>query len=169
MKKQLLFAAMLIACSPIAAHAAAGTMESGPGCGLGAMMWADSAAKKHILQQAMIATTNGTGMQTFAITSGTSGCTNDGVIVQKERVNVFAGINFDSLSQEMAQGSGEHLSSLATLMGVPVELQPQFFTLVQEHYDAILQVQNATPVTMLNGLYQTMGSHPAFAGFAVKG
>jgi len=117
----------------------------------------------------LIATTNGTGMQTFAITSGTSGCTNDGVIVQKERVNVFAGINFDNLSQEMAQGSGEHLSSLATLMGVPVELQPQFFALVQEHYDAILQAQNATPVTMLDGLYQTMAGHPAFAQLASKG
>lgn len=169
MKKQLLFAAVLIACSPIAAQAAAGTMESGPGCGLGAMMWADSAAKKHILQQSMIATTNGTGMQTFAISSGTSGCTNDGVIVQNERVNVFAGINFDNLTQEMAQGSGEHLSSLATLMGVPEDLQPQFFALVQEHYDAILQAQNATPVTMLNGLYQTMASHPAFAQLAAKG
>ncbi len=169
MKKQLLFAAMLIACSPMAAHAAAGVMESGPGCGLGAMMWADSASKKHIIQQSLIATTNGTGMQTFAITSGTSGCTNDGVIVQKERVNVFAGINFENLSQEMAQGSGEHLSSLATLMGVPVELQPQFFALVQEHYDAILQAQNATPVTMLDGLYQTMAGHPAFAQLASKG
>lgn len=169
MKKQVLFAAMLIACSPIAAHAAAGTMETGPGCGLGAMMWADSASKKHIIQQSLIATTNGTGMQTFAITSGTSGCTNDGVIVKNEQVNVFAGINFDNLSQEMAQGSGEHLSSLATLMGVPEELQPQFFALVQQNYDAILQAQDATPVTMLNGLYHTMASHPAFAQLVAKG
>jgi DUF3015 family protein len=169
MKKELLFAALLMTCSPIAAHAAAGTMESGPGCGLGAMLWADSASKKHILQQSMIASTNATGMQTFAITSGTSGCTNDGVIVQNERVNVFAGINFDSLTQEMAQGSGEHLSSLATLMGVPVEMQPQFFALVQQHYDAILQPQNATPVTMLNSLYETMASDPAFAQLAAKG
>lgn len=169
MKKQVLFAAMLIACSPIAAHAAAGTMETGPGCGLGAMMWADSASKKHIIQQSLIATTNGTGMQTFAITSGTSGCTNDGVIVKNEQVNVFAGINFDNLSQEMAQGSGEHLSSLATLMGVPEELHQQFFALVQQNYDAILQAQDATPVTMLNGLYQTMANHPAFAQLAAKG
>jgi hypothetical protein len=169
MKKELLFAAMLMTCSPIAAHAAAGTMESGPGCGLGAMLWADSASKKHILQQSLIASTNATGMQTFAITSGTSGCTNDGVIVQNERVNVFAGINFDSLTQEMAQGSGEHLSSLATLMGVPVEMQPQFFALVQQHYDAILQPEHATPVTLLNSLYETMASDPAFAPLAAKG
>jgi hypothetical protein len=54
-------------------------------------------------------------------------------------------------------------------MGVPVELQPQFFALVQEHYDTILQAQNATPVTMLNGLYQTMASHPALAQLAAQG
>jgi hypothetical protein len=169
MKKQVFLAAAFLVCSPLASHAAAGTMESGPGCGLGAMMWADSAAKKHILQQSMIATTNGTGMQTFAISSGTSGCTNDGVIVQREQVNVFAGINFDNLSQEMAQGSGEHLASLAALMGVPVEMQPQFFGLIQEHYDAIVLAHDATPVTMLNGLYQTMAGHPAFAPLVVKG
>jgi len=93
MRKSVLVATVLL-CAPFGSAWAAGTMETGPGCGLGAMLWADSAAKKHIVQQALIATTNGTGMQTFAISSGTSGCTNDGVIVQNEKVNVFAGINF---------------------------------------------------------------------------
>src|SRR5688572_32626009 len=93
MKKQLLFAAMLIACSPIAAHAAAGVMESGPGCGLGAMLWADSASKKHIIQQSLIATTNGTGMQTFAITSGTSGCTTIAALLKKKGAIVLAVTN----------------------------------------------------------------------------
>ena len=162
MKQASMVLAMAVLCSPVAA-ANAGTMESGPGCGLGAMMWADSAAKKHILQQSMIATTNATGMQTFAISSGTSGCTNDGVVVQREKVNVFAGINFQNLTQEMAQGQGEHLASLATLMGVPEESQPEFFSLAQDNYAKILRSSEATSVTMVNGLYLAMAGHPVLA------
>ena len=160
MRKYMLAMAFLLT---QAAGAYAGTVETGPGCGLGAMMWADSAAKKHILQQSLIATTNATGMQTFAITSGTSGCTNDGVVVQKEKVNVFAGANFESLSQEMAQGQGEHLTSLATLMGVPAEHQTEFFSLAQDNYATLARSQDATSVSMMNGLYQAMAGHPVLA------
>ena len=39
---------------------------------------ADYTNQKNIAPQVMMATTNGTGMNTFAISSGTSGCTNDG-------------------------------------------------------------------------------------------
>jgi hypothetical protein len=137
--------------------------ETGPGCGLGAQLWADSAAKKHIVQQSLIATTNGTGSQTFAITSETSGCTNDGVVVQHEKVNVFAGINFENLSQEIAQGQGEHLASLAALMGVPEEYYAEFFSLAQANYSALLTSKDANSVTMLNGLYQAMAAHPVLA------
>jgi hypothetical protein len=160
MKKYMLATAFLVA---QAAGAYAATVETGPGCGLGSQIWADSAAKKHILQQSMIATTNGTGMQTFAITSGTSGCTNDGVIVQNEKVNVFAGVNFDNLSQEIAQGQGEHLTSLATLMGVPAEHQAEFFSLAQENYVALLRSHESNSVSMMNGLYHAMAEHPVLA------
>ena len=75
-----------------------------------------------------MATTNGTfGAQTFGLSSGTSGCTNDGKIFASEKVNVFTALNFDNLSQEMAQGQGEHLTSLATLMGIPEENHQDFF------------------------------------------
>ncbi|MGH7230055.1 MAG: DUF3015 family protein [Nitrospiraceae bacterium] len=159
--KKYMFAMAIVLSQAVGAYAA--MVETGPGCGLGAQIWADSAAKKHILQQAMIATTNGTGMQTFAITSGTSGCTNDGVIVQNEKVNVFAGINFENLSQEMAQGQGEHLTSLATLMGVPAEHQTEFLSLAQDQYMTLLREKEATSVSMVNGLYQAMAAHPVLA------
>lgn len=148
---------------PAGVHAAAGAMEGGPGCGLGAMLWADSISKKHIMQQAFIVTTNLTGFQTFGITSGTSGCTNDGVIAQKERVNIFVGINFDDLTQEMAQGSGEHLVALATLIGIPTDLQPPFFLILQEHYALVVPRENATPMSLLQHVYETMAAHHLFS------
>src|SRR5213080_3490823 len=96
--------------------------DTGPGCGLGKLAWGDFKGQKQIAPQVMMATTNGTfGSQTFGISFGTSGCTNDGVIMRTELVNAFASATFENLQHEMAQGHGEHLASLATLMGIPAE------------------------------------------------
>jgi len=161
MKYYLPVMAIMAVCAvPSVVHAAAGTMEGGPGCGLGAMLWADSTSKKHILQQSSIATTNLTGFQTFGITSGTSGCTNDGVVARNETINVFVGANFDDLLQEMAQGSGEHLTALATLIGIPAHLHPPFFLLSQEHYAILIPRDNATPIALLRRLHEAMEAHP---------
>ena len=52
-----------------------------------------------------------------------SGCTNDGVIMRNKHVSM-ATLSYDSLQQEIARGKGEHLASLATLLGVREEDQP---------------------------------------------
>ena len=170
MKNHLPVIAILAVFSfPSGVHAAAGTMEGGPGCGLGAMLWVDSISKKHILQQSSIATTNLTGFQTFAISSGTSGCTNDGVIAQKETIDVFVGANFNDLLQQMAQGGGEHLVALATLIGIPSPLHPDFFLLLQKRYPLIPPGENATPAGLLENLYAALADHPALSQTRHKG
>ena len=70
---------------------------------------------------------------------------------------------FESLAEEMAQGRGEHLASLATLLGVPEEAQPEFFALVQEHYTLLVGSDHTTAVTMLQALQASMAERPAFA------
>jgi hypothetical protein len=137
--------------------------NNGPGCGLGKLAWENSNQKDSIGGQVLMATTNGTGFQTFAISSGTSGCTNDGQILASEKVNVFAAVNFDNLSQEMAQGQGEHLTSLATLMGIPVAQQPAFFAMTQEKYTTLIQVEETSPKTVVNAIHGAMVNHPVFA------
>ena len=42
---------------------------------------------------------------------------------------MFAELNSDALAQEMAQGRGEHVASLATLLGLPQEQHPAFFVM----------------------------------------
>ena len=101
----------LIACSLLVLQAAgvgaAGNPDNGPGCGLGKLAWMDYGGQKQIAPQVMMATTNGTfGSQTFGISSGTSGCTNDGVIIKNKHLNM-ASRAFESLAEEMAQGRGE--------------------------------------------------------------
>ncbi len=78
-------------------------------------------------------------------------------------MNVFAQANFDSLAQEMAQGRGEHLASLATLLGVPAEQQPAFFAMTQEKYTTLIRSGEATPVAMLVALHNAMDVHPTLA------
>ena len=143
--------------------------DNGSGCGLGKLAWQDYPHKKNIAPQVMMATTNGTfGSQTFGISSGTSGCTNDGHILTQHKVNVFASINFDNLSQEMAQGHGEHLTSLATLMGVPVEQHPEFFALTQAEYQSLVKSGAAAPTATIAALYDALDKNPTFAQVAVN-
>jgi hypothetical protein len=138
--------------------------DTGPGCGAGKVLWADFQNQKNILPQAYMATTNGSfGSGTFGISSGTSGCTNDGQVWAEHKVTTFASINFDNLAQEMAQGSGEHLESLATLMGVPAEHQAEFFVLTQERYTNLIQGGESSPVALVKALNDAIAGHPILA------
>jgi hypothetical protein len=135
--------------------------NNGPGCGLGKLAWAEtSVSKTNIAPQVMMATTNGTfGSQTFGISSGTSGCTNDGKVWASQKVNVFTALNFDNLSQEMAQGQGEHLTSLATLMGIPEKNQQAFFAMTQENYTTLVQAGETSPKAVVKALHDAMSGH----------
>jgi hypothetical protein len=142
--------------------------DTGPGCGLGKLAWSDYGHQRSIAPQVMMATTNGTfGSQTFGISSGTSGCTNDGTIMSEHKVNIFAAANYDSLSQEMARGGGEHLASLAELMGIPEESRPEFFALAQAQYVSLVQSGDTTPAALIQTLQSGMGTHPSFANLTL--
>ncbi len=144
--------------------AMAANPDTGPGCGLGKLAWGDYKAQKEIAPQVLMATTNGTfGSQTFGISTGTSGCTNDGKIMGDSKTVMFAELNFDNLSQEMAQGQGEHLASLATLMGVPAEHQGAFFAMTQERYTSLVKAGEASPVAMVKALNEAVAGHPVLA------
>ena len=117
----------------------AGIPDNGPGCGLGKLAWGEYKTPKNIAPQVMMATTNGTfGSQTFGISFGTSGCTNDGKVMAEQSATMFVAGTFDTLSEDMAKGGGEHLAVLATLMGIPVDQQSEFFAVAQEHYARLL-------------------------------
>ena len=154
------FLVILLGVAQTGIAAALGNPDNGPGCGLGKLAWSDYGGQKQIAPQVFMATTNGTfGSQTFGISSGTSGCTNDGVIMKNKHINLASGA-FDSLQQEMAQGGGEHLAALATLLGVPDEEQPVFFSLVQEKFALIVESEDITPIAMLQAMQDVMETHP---------
>ena len=53
--------------------------------------------------------------------------------------DMFVASTFESLSEDLARGQGEHLASLGTMMGVSVEHQPAFFSLAQDRYRTLLE------------------------------
>jgi len=168
-KLVLMMAVSLFACFQAAGAFAAANPDNGPGCGLGKLAWADYEHQKDIGPQVMMATTNGTfGSTTFGISSGTSGCTSSGKVMTEKEVTMFAEVNFESLAQEMAQGQGEHLTSLATLLGVPSEYQPTFFAMTQEKYTKLIQSGEASPVAMLAALHEAMAGQPVLAALPVR-
>lgn len=148
---------------------AAGNPDTGPGCGLGKLAWQNYPHQKVIGIQTMEATTNGLmGNQTFGITSGTSGCTNDGKFWAEHKVNAFAALNFENLAQDMAQGHGEHIASLATLMGIPADQQPAFFAMTQEKYASLVTAGETSPVAMVKALNEAVATHPMLAKVSLK-
>ncbi|THI83669.1 MAG: DUF3015 domain-containing protein [Nitrospira sp. CG24A] len=163
MSKKVIMLSIAVLFGMQAGLAMATNPDTGPGCGLGKILWADNAHQKNIAPQVFMATTNGTGMNTFAISSGTSGCTNDGKIMAEHKATVFTAANFENLSQDMAQGRGEHLASLATLMGVPANQQDEFFAMTQSQYTALIQEGKASPVAMVKAINGAIASHPVLA------
>jgi len=137
--------------------------NNGPGCGLGKLAWADFPNKEGIAPQVLMSSTNLTGIQPIAISSGTSGCTNDGQVWASEKVNVFTAMNFDNLAQEMAQGQGEHLTSLATLLGIPEENHQAFFAMTQENYTILVQAGETSPKAVVKALHDAMAGHVVLA------
>ncbi len=168
MSKKVLLLAVAILFGAQAGLAMAANPDTGPGCGLGKLAWSDYKGQKEIAPQVLMVTTNGTGMNTFAISSGTSGCTNDGKIMGQHKTTMFASLNFDALTAEMAQGQGEHLASLATLMGIPAERHGEFFAMTQERYTSLVQAGEASPVALVKSLNDAVAGHPVLAQVSVR-
>lgn len=64
--------------------------------------------------------------------------TGDGLLKADQKVNAFVALNFENVKQDMAQGRGEYLASLSTLMGVPQDRQASFFAYAQSQYPVVI-------------------------------
>src|SRR5437899_12978474 len=118
--KKILIAVVL---SAVPAFAFAQNTNIG-GCGWGAKLFDGQSG---VLPQVLAVTTNGTsGNQTFGITTGTSGCTQDGVVKSSWKTAMFIDGNKDRLARDMSTGNGETLDSLAHLIGVRGEDRASF-------------------------------------------
>ncbi|WP_447975032.1 DUF3015 family protein [Nitrospira sp. Kam-Ns4a] len=148
----------------------AGTADTGPGCGLGKEVWKDSKDTDSVGHHLLISTTNNPmiPLQAGGITTGSWGCQNNRKVWTEHKANVFASLNFESLAADMARGGGEHLASLADLLGVPAERRPAFFALAQERYAHLTAAGQTSAAAMIRALNEAMAAHPVLAEVSVQ-
>jgi hypothetical protein len=131
MKKVILALAL---CLTGAVSAVAQTNNIGS-CGWGSRLFK---GEKGIAPQVLAVTTNGTsGNQTFAITSGTSGCTQDGVVTSNWKTAAFIDGNMTRLAMDVSRGEGESLEALASLLNVESQDDAAFKNTLQSNFSNI--------------------------------
>ena len=125
------------------------------GCGLGSIVFGNQQGGVQVLAS----TTNGTGIQTFGITTGTSNCNPAGLTKLDKEREEFAEKNYPTLVKEMAMGEGENLETLASLYGCSQDSHADFGSLVQENFSNIVKSDSTTSQEMLSSLNSEMAGH----------
>ena len=160
MKKKLAVVALLAAI-PVGAMAAQDNIGS---CGWGSKLFD---GQRGVAPQVLGATTNGTsGNQTFGISSGTSGCTQDGVVKSTWKTAMFIDGNKPKLARDMSTGSGESLESLAKLIGIQDKDKAAFFHATKENFARIFPSENPTTDQVVASLKQVLAADGQLAQYA---
>jgi len=119
--KKIITVLSLVVALPTAAFA---EQDNVGGCGLGSMVFKGQSG---LIPQVLAVTTNGTsGNQTFGITTGTLGCSQDGMVRSNMKTALFIETNKQQLARDMSVGSGETLASLSHLIGIEAKDQAAF-------------------------------------------
>jgi hypothetical protein len=126
--------------------------------------------KTGIIEQLLAFTTNGTFFFTYAgaITSGTSGCSNSGIIRREVEQQLFVAANYDALSVDVARGQGEHLAAMSALMGCPAALTGEFGRLAQAHFGQLVSGAPDRAPLLLAGLKDELRAHPEFSASCTR-
>ena len=134
------------------------------GCGWGSKLMD---GQQGIAPQVLAVTTNGTsGNQTFGISSGTSGCTQDGVVRSNWKTAMFIDSNMNKLARDIAVGHGEALDSLASLLSMNAQDKEVFFSIAQNNFGLIFpnsQVSSQEVRASLKSILETNGQLKGYA------
>lgn len=161
MKFKTSMLALAIATLPAMSFAAG---ENNVGCGLGSTIFNGQSG---VAPQVLAATTNGTsGNQTFGISSGTLGCTQDGTVRSSFRLSMFIDGNMERLARDMSRGGGESMESLAQLIQVQDEHKARFFQVTKAHFDQIYVSDKTTAEDVMQGLRAALSSDATLAGYS---
>jgi hypothetical protein len=160
--KKLVAVAALAALFPAIAVAQQNNIGS---CGWGSKVFDGQSG---LAPQVLGATTNGTfGNQTFGITSGTSGCTQDGAVRSTWKTAMFIDGNKETLARDMSVGSGEALDSLAHLLGVDAADRAAFNRIARDNMQRIFPRDNAETEQVVAALREVLMSDAKLARYTV--
>lgn len=115
------------------------------------LLLASGCSIKATIDQTTDTTTNVTG----TTSSARSWFTEDGQIRPDFKATAFVSFNQENLSQDLAAGRGEYLTSMSELLGVPGDRQPAFFSAAQARYAEGAGPEASTPTALLVLLQET--------------
>lgn len=123
-----------------------------------------------IIEQLLAFTTNGTFFITYAgaITTGTSGCSNSGIIKREYEQQVFVAANYDALSEDVARGHGENLAAMSALLGCPAVLSGEVGRVAQAHFGQIVAAGADRTPALLAALKDALRVHPALSASCTR-
>lgn len=139
----------------------------GPSCGWGNMLFK---GQRGTASHLVASITNGTsGNATFGMTSGTNGCSTKGALTYGGKPMLIVSSMLDELSEDMAKGNGEALTTYAMVLGVQPQDRAHFAAVTHAHFSEIFssasvtaeQVQAATLTVMKNDARLAQYSHDA--------
>ncbi len=97
-----------------------------------------------------------------AITSGTSGCTNDGFVLKGQQ-QLYVAHNYAQLEESLATGKGPHVDALLFLMQCSPEVKSTFVQQAQKHYTLLFPddiAEEARTDEFLDAFQQLVQTHP---------
>jgi len=160
--KKLLAVAAVAALFPAAALAQQNNVGS---CGWGSKLFDGQSG---VMPQAFAGITNGTaGNQTFGVSSGTSGCTQDGTVRSTWKTAMFIDGNKERLARDMSVGGGEALDSLAHLLGVEEVDRAAFNRIARDNMERIFPSENARTEQVLSNLHAVLMRDAKLARYTV--
>lgn len=138
----------------------------GPNCGWGNLLFeGQRGTPAHFLAS----TTNGTsGNATFGMTSGTNGCSTKGALTYGGKSWLAMNGTMNELSEDMAQGKGEALTTYAVVLGVAPEDRAYFSTVTHQHFQQIFSSADATVESVHNNTLAVLKSDPRLAKYATE-
>ena len=163
LNKKLMVVALVMAFPVGAMAAGAAAPDASGGCGVGSKLFEN---QRGVAPQVLAMTTNGIAQQTFAVSSGTSGCSQDGVVKSNWKTSMFIDGNKTKLARDMSTGSGEALESLAKLIGIQDQHKAAFFQATKDNFSRIFASDNVTTDQVVASLKQVLASDSELAPYS---
>jgi len=114
----------------------------GPGCGWGNMLFE---GQRGLPSHLVASITNGTsGNATFGMTSGTNGCSTQGALRYDGKSMIVLSSIMTELSEDMAKGEGEALTTYAVVLGVQPQDRAHFAAVTHQHFAEIFSSADVT-------------------------
>lgn len=157
--KKILLAAGLMSAS-LSAFA---VVPGGDSCGWGNMIFK---GKSGLPMHVLASTTNGTsGNATFGMTSGTNGCSADGVLTYGGTPLIDLSAVMDEFSEDVARGHGDALTTVAVALDVNAEDRSAFNEAMHANFAKIFPRAEMTAEEVMANVMDVMKSDSRLAKY----